>query len=60
MDMTLSDDEAETLQELLRDYLPQLKFEVARTDAFELRHVLAKRRDLCERLLDELDGASIR
>ena len=58
--MTLSDDDAETLQELLRDYLPQLTFEVARTDALELRHVLGKRQDLCERLLDELDGASIR
>jgi hypothetical protein len=48
----------QTLRGLLRDFLPQLKFEVARTDGAELRHVLVKRQTLCERLLDELSGAS--
>jgi len=54
MDITLSDDDAETLRGLLQDYLPELKFEVARSEPGELRHVLVKRQELCERLLDRL------
>ena len=54
MNLQLSDDEVQTLREMLRDYLPGLKFEVARTDAPEIRHLLLKRQTLCERLVDEL------
>jgi hypothetical protein len=60
MDIMLSDDEARTLRGLLEDRLPDLKFEVARTDAKELRHVLVKRQELCERLLGQLGGAATR
>jgi hypothetical protein len=59
MDLMLSDDEVRTLRGLLSDYLPELKFEAARTDGAELRHLLFKRQTSCERLLDELRGASI-
>ena len=54
MDIELSDDEAQTLRGLLQDSLPELKFEVARTDSTEFRHILVKRQELCERLLDQL------
>ena len=58
MEITLSDDEARTLRGLLEDFLPDLRFEVARTDAKDFRHVLVKRQELCERLLGDLLGTS--
>jgi hypothetical protein len=54
MRIDLTDDEARTLGALLRDYLPSLRFEVARTDQHDFRHELIKRQDLCERLLESL------
>jgi hypothetical protein len=54
LDLTLNDDEAQTLRGVLQEYLPGLKFEAARTHKAELRHILIKRQTLCERLVDQL------
>jgi hypothetical protein len=54
MNVQLNSDEVQILREMLHDYLPGLRFEVARTDAAEMRHALVLRQTLCERLIDEL------
>ncbi|HJZ58078.1 MAG TPA: hypothetical protein VKE74_24265 [Gemmataceae bacterium] len=56
MHLTLSDEEAKTLQAILHDYLPDLRREAAHTDiaARELWHELVRREELCERLLADL------
>jgi hypothetical protein len=55
MQLDLTDDEALTLGDLMRSYLPDLRREVARTDAHDYRHDLVKRQDLCEKILATLD-----
>jgi hypothetical protein len=55
MNLDLNDDEAATLRDLIRSYLPDLRREVARTDAHDYRHDLIKRQDLCEKLLAKLE-----
>lgn len=57
MQLSLTDDDAHTLRDVLRDFLPELRFEVARTDAHDFRHALLKRQELCERLLAQLERA---
>lgn len=54
MPLLLADEDAVLLRDLLADYLPSLKREVARTEQHELRHQLVLRQDLVERLLDRL------
>lgn len=56
MELKLTDEEARTLRELLQNYLPDLKREVARTDAHDFRHQLVARQDLCERLIARLSS----
>jgi hypothetical protein len=55
MQLNLSDTETVLLRDLLADYLPALRREVARTEQHELRHLLVQRQDLVERVLDQLD-----
>jgi hypothetical protein len=54
MQLNLTEHEVALLHGLLRDYLPALQREVARTEAHELRHMLVERQELVERLLEEL------
>ena len=55
MQITLSSDEAITLRDLLADYLPSLRREVARTEQHDFRHLMVQRQDLVERLVAELE-----
>ena len=59
MHLELTDDDARTLRALLRDYLPELKMEVARTEARDFRHEMVMRQDVCERLLGLLEKSGI-
>jgi hypothetical protein len=54
MELLLSDGESVLLRDLLADYLPALRREVARTEQHELRHLMVQRQDLVERLLEQL------
>jgi hypothetical protein len=58
MQLTLTDAESDTLRELLHDYLPELRREVARTEARDFRHRLVQRQELAERILAELSPAA--
>jgi hypothetical protein len=54
MQLNLTDRDTELLRGLLRDYLPDLRREVARTEERAFRHEMVERQDLVERLLEEL------
>lgn len=56
MQIQLSSEEARLLRDLLRDYLPSLQREVARTEAKDFRHELVQRQELAERILADLSG----
>jgi hypothetical protein len=59
MQLLLTDDEAVLLRDLLDDYLPALRREVARTEQHELRHLMVQRQDLVERLLEQLGPRTV-
>ena len=59
MQIELTADEARTLRLMLENFLPQLRWEVARTEVREFRHDMVKRQELCERLLSVLPQAEI-
>ena len=54
MRLELTEEETVTLRSMLHDYLPDLRREVAGTEARDMRHELVKRQDFCERLLARL------
>jgi hypothetical protein len=54
MILDLTQDDARMLSELLQNYLPDLKREMARTEVKTLRHDLVLRQELVERLLERL------
>ena len=54
MQFTLSDEETSILRGLLTDFLPEIRREAARTEQRDLRHLMVRRQELVERLLDLL------
>jgi hypothetical protein len=59
MPLTVSDEDAVLLRDLLADYLPSLEREVARTEQHDLRHLLVQRQELVERLLERLGQPAV-
>jgi hypothetical protein len=61
MQLALSEDDARMLRDGLEAYLPELRREVAAIDmpARQLRHELALRLRLCERLVAELQAPAV-
>jgi len=57
MTIQLKDDEARTLRDMLEEFLPELKYEAARTEEKQLRHILYQRQELVERLVELLPAA---
>ena len=57
MQLVLSDAETVLLRDMLADYLPALRREVARTEQHDLRHLLVQRQDLVEQILEQLREA---
>jgi hypothetical protein len=58
MELHLNSEDARLLHDLLEDYLPTLRMEVARTDVRDLRHELVLRQELVERLIARLTRAA--
>jgi hypothetical protein len=54
--LTLSKDEAEILQDVLTEYLSDLRMEIADTERFDLRQELKRTEDLLKRLIADLQA----
>lgn len=59
MQIDLDEAEWSTVRQVLHDYLPELRREIARTDAADFRHGLVKREEVCEHLLALLEQAEV-
>ncbi|MGE5175117.1 MAG: hypothetical protein ACM3JJ_01975 [Hyphomicrobiales bacterium] len=57
MQLELTEHDSQVLRQLLRDYLPSLEREAARTEDRDLRHDLVERQNLIERLLEQFGAA---
>jgi len=57
MQLTISTEEAQALREALDVYLPELDFELARTEKHPLEHVLRVRYDRLVALRDRVSAA---
>jgi hypothetical protein len=60
MQLELTSDEGRTLHAMLRDLLPDLRREVARTENHDFRHELVQRQELAERLVARLEPSAVR
>jgi len=60
MHVDLTVEEATMLKGLLRDCIPDLKREIARTEHHGFRHELVQREELCERLIERLGSDASR
>jgi len=58
MMLELPQEDAQRLRQLLQDYLPDLRREMARTDEKTLRHELVLRVELCERVVAQLEASA--
>jgi hypothetical protein len=59
MQIDLDEADWSTIRHVLHDYLPQLRREIAHTDAADFRHALVKREEACEHLLALLEQAEV-
>ena len=60
MRLELSSDDVDVLRNVLHDFLPQLRMEVARTEDRQFRHEMVRRQEALERLLARLDEPEVR
>ena len=54
MTLSLSPEEARTLQEILESYLSELRMEIADTENMDLREELKEGEDFLNRLIEQL------
>jgi hypothetical protein len=60
IELRLDEQDAETLQRVLEVYLSELRFEIGKTDSFDLRSGLHNQEDRIKRMLATLNSARTR